>query len=239
LNNSNALELIDLAKEAFNDGQFERAEKILSQVLGVHNRDPQVFQMLGTIYYDQGKFNKAIKTFKRALDIDPEYTDASVGLSIVLNDIGKYEEGQDVFLEAQKKLERRKTGQDPYVEQKIGRKHAELGELYFQYKRFTEACDEYIKARRLLADKEALTLRIAECFVKSDNDPMAIRELYKYLKNSPQANIVRVRLGQILYQNNKVTEAVDQWENVLMRDPDNSSARKYLRTAHQAGLTLE
>ena len=64
--------------------------------------------MLATIYYDKGQFSKAIKTFKRALEIDPTYTDASVGLSIILNDLGRYEEGKEVFQKAQKLLDERK-----------------------------------------------------------------------------------------------------------------------------------
>ena len=87
--------------------------------------------MLATIYYDRGKFNKAIKTFKRALEIDPSYTDASVGLSIILNDLGRYEEGQEVFEVAQKVLEEKKKKNDPFIDKLIAQKHEELGDIYF------------------------------------------------------------------------------------------------------------
>jgi tetratricopeptide (TPR) repeat protein len=81
-------------------------------------KNPEVFQMLGTIYYDQGKFNKAIKTFQRALEIDPSYTDASVGLSIILNDIGRYDEGKKVFQDAKKLIDLRSGRADPYIDEK-------------------------------------------------------------------------------------------------------------------------
>lgn len=229
---------LEQAKELFLAGDYPPTEAILTQLLLINNREAEIFQMLGTIYYDQGKFNKAIKTFRRALEIDPNYTDASVGLSIVLNDLGKYEEGKEVFQNAEQRLKLRQQKTDPYVEQKLGKKHAELGELYFQYKRFPEACEQYLKARNLLIDKEALTLRIVDCFVQNRQIESAMRELSTYLRSHPDSISCRLKFGHLLFQTDKTTEAVDQWENVLMRDPDNKSARKFLRMAHEAGLSF-
>ena len=90
-------DLIETAQELFNKGKYSQVEAIINQLILNNCKDPTIFQMLGTIFYDQGKFNKAIRSFKRALEIDPGYTDASVGLSIILNDLGRYEEGKKVF----------------------------------------------------------------------------------------------------------------------------------------------
>lgn len=88
-------DLLEEARRSFIDGNYKVAEPILQQLIFKNTKNPEVYQMLATIFYDQGKFTKAIQTFKRALEIDPTYTDASVGLSIILNDLGKYEEGRD------------------------------------------------------------------------------------------------------------------------------------------------
>jgi len=104
------------AREYFIDGNYKMAEPILQQMLLQNTRNPEVYQMLATIYYDKGQFSKAIKTFKRALEIDPTYTDASVGLSIILNDLGKYDEGKQVFVDAQDQLERKTGKNDPFID---------------------------------------------------------------------------------------------------------------------------
>src|SRR5437763_15369445 len=93
-------ELLEIAREKFKVGQMAVAERLLQQLILLNNKIPEVYHMLGTIYYDQGKFTRAIQTFKRALEIDPGFTDASVGLSIIYNDLGKYEEGKSVFEDA-------------------------------------------------------------------------------------------------------------------------------------------
>src|SRR6478672_11676767 len=116
-------EMLAEAKESFINGNYKVAEPILNQLILQNSRNAEVYQMLATIFYDKGQFNKAIRTFKRALEIDPTYTDASVGLSIILNDLGKYDEGQQIFEEAQKLLERKSGKMDSYVEEKIASKH--------------------------------------------------------------------------------------------------------------------
>src|SRR5262245_41020727 len=139
-------EMLTEARDLFTKGHLKQAEVILQEIILINNKTPEVFQMLATIYYDQGQFKKAIRFFRRALEIDPTYTDASVGLSIILNDLGRYDEGKKVFEEAQTALDERKKRQnDPFMEEKIAIKHAELGEIYFQYKRFNEAIEQFFK----------------------------------------------------------------------------------------------
>src|SRR5688572_16695949 len=126
-------EMFEEAKREFIQGNYLVAEPILNQLILRNTRNPEVFQMLATIYYDKGQFNKAIKTFRRALEIDPTYTDASVGLSIILNDLGRYDEGKQVFEEAKALLDKRKGQVDPWLEEKLASKHEEIADLYFQY----------------------------------------------------------------------------------------------------------
>jgi len=116
-------DMLQEARESFIEGNYKVAEPLLNQMLLQSTKNPEVYQMLATIYYDKGQFNKAIKTFKRALEIDPTYTDASVGLSIILNDLGRYDEGKQVFQEAQKLLDRKSGKVDSYIEEKLAAKH--------------------------------------------------------------------------------------------------------------------
>lgn len=231
-------ELLDTAREHFREGNYRIAESLLQQLLLADGKNPEVFHMMATIYYDQGKFNKAVKTFRRALEIDPTYTDASVGLSIILNDLGKYDEGKKVFVEAQDALAKKSTEADPYIQEKLATKHDELGELYFQYKRFDEALEQYFKALSLSTRKAELKMKVIECFIKKEDDARALKELKVLVQEYPQFAPARLKLGLMHYNRKKIVEAIEQWEAVLLRDPEHPIALKYLQMAQETNSTL-
>lgn len=230
-------EIFAEAKESFIHGNYKVAEPLLQQLLLQNARNPEIYQMLATIAYDKGQFNKAIKTFKRALEIDPGYTDASVGLSIILNDLGRYDEGKKIFDDARSALDRRNGKVDPYVEEKLASKHEELADLYFQYKRFNEALEQLFKAQKLSARKPEITLRMAECYVKLGETSRAVKDLKNLIREYPQLSSARMKLGLIFYNMNNLAEATEQWENVLVREPGHPEATKYLKMAQAAGIT--
>jgi tetratricopeptide (TPR) repeat protein len=230
-------DMLSEAREYFINGNYKMAEPILNQMLLQNTRNPEVYQMLATISYDIGQFNKAIKTFRRALEIDPTYTDASVGLSIILNDLGKYEEGRQVFLEAQERLEKRSGKQDPFVDEKLASKHEELADLYYQYKRYSEALEQLLKAQKLSTRKPEITMRIAEVYVQMGQSDRAVKDLKSLIREYPHLIPARLKLGIIFYNSNNIAEATEQWENILMRDPQHPEALRYLKMAQAAGIT--
>lgn len=230
-------DMLSEARESFIDGNYKMAEPILQQMLLQNTRNPEVFQMLATIYYDKGQFSKAIKTFKRALEIDPTYTDASVGLSIILNDLGKYDEGKQVFLEAQSQLEKKTGKSDPFIDEKLSSKHEELADLYYQYKRYNEALEQLLKAQKLSTRKSEITMRIAEVHVQLGQMDRAIKDLRSLIREYPHFIPARLKLGVIYYKANNIAEATEQWENILMRDPQHPEALRYLKMAQAAGIT--
>jgi tetratricopeptide (TPR) repeat protein len=229
--------MISEARGYFINGNYKMAEPILSQMLLQNTRNPEVYQMLATIAYDKGQFSKAIKTFKRALEIDPTYTDASVGLSIILNDLGKYDEGKQVFLDAQAQLDKKSGKQDPFVDEKLASKHEELADLYYQYKRYNEALEQLLKAQKLSSRKAEITLRVAEVNVQLNQTDRAIKDLKSLIREYPHLIPARLKLGAIYYNSNNIAEATEQWENILIRDPQHPEALRYLKMAQAAGIT--
>lgn len=230
-------ELLELAREKFRSGQMPMAERLLQQLILLNNKIPEVYHMLATIYYDQGKFTKAIQTFKRALEIDPSFTDASVGLSIIYNDLGKYEEGKSVFEEAQRVLAQKKAKGDPYIEERLSNKHLELGDLYFQYHRFEEALEQYLKAAALTTRKPDMQMKVVEVYLRKNQGNKAIKELRKLVENYPTYLPAKLKLGVVFYNSNKVVEAIQEWEGVLMRDPQHADALNYIKLAQEVGVT--
>lgn len=228
-------EMLGSAREFFRENKYNLAEPILNQLILKNAKSPEVFHMLGTIYYDQGKFNKAIRAFRRALELEPTYTDASVGLSIILNDLGKYEEGRKVFDDAKELLAKQAGSEDPYINEKFSIKHDELGEMYFQHTRFKEALEQYFKALSMSSRKPELTMKIVECFVRLESPEKALKELRSLIKEYPGFLSARVRIGKILYDGGDVQGAIEQWEAATHREPGHGEAQRLLRQAQALG----
>ena len=223
--------MLSSAREFFKENKYNLAEPILNQLILKNAKSPEVFHMLGTIYYDQGKFNKAIRAFRRALELEPTYTDASVGLSIILNDLGKYEEGRKVFDDARELLAKQAATDDPYINEKFSIKHDELGEMYSQHQRYKEALEQYYKALALSNRKPELTMKIVECFLRLEQPEKALKELRGLIKEYPGFLSARVRLGKVLYDGGDVEGAIEQWEAATQRDPNHGEAQRLLRQA--------
>lgn len=231
-------DLLAEARNYFIENNYKMAEPILQQLILQNIKKPEIFQMLGTICYDKGQFNKAIKAFRRALEIDPVYTDASIGLSIILNDLGRYEEGKEVFSKAQELLDKKgSTYDDPYINEKLASKHEELADLYSQYKRYNEALEQMLKAYRLSSRKPEMTMRLADIYTHLSQTEMAVRDLQQLIKEYPQFLPARLKLGTIYYNNHNVAEATEQWEAVLNREPKHPEALRMLKMAQTAGIT--
>ncbi len=225
------------AKAQFEAGNYRVAEPLLEQMILKSLKRPELYWMLGTIASDKGQFNKAIKIFRRALEIDPGYTDASVSLSILLNDIGKYDEARVVYDDAQSRLNQKSTHDDPYWLEKISNKHEELADLYLQIKKPKEALDQLLKAIHLSTRKPELSVRIAETFLLISDLGRAIQTLKAVISDYPQFITARLKLGSIYFDYNRVVEAAEQFESVLLRDPGHPEALRRLKMCQAVGVT--
>jgi tetratricopeptide (TPR) repeat protein len=230
-------DLFSTAKEHFEDAQYALAEPILEQLIVSDDPSAETYHMLATIYFDKGKFKKAIRTYRRALEIDPTFSDASVGLSILLNDLGRYEEGKQVFINAQAAADNRSQGADAYAFERLAMKHDEIGELYFQSKRYEEALKQYEEALKLTQKRNDVRMKIIECHLRMDNSERGLPELRSLILEQPSFLPARLKLGLVLYQSRRVPEAIEQWEAVLLRDPDHPLALQYLQMAQQTNTT--
>lgn len=230
-------EIFKTAEEHFKNNEYAQAESLLNQLVAKSVRKAEIFHMLGTIYYDQNKFNKAIRSFRRALEIDPSFTDSSVGLSIILNDLGRYEEGQKVFEEARTMLSFKSKDGDRYLNEKFAQKHEELGDLYMQHDRLNEAFTQFQTALELTERKLDLQMKIAEIFILQKNTSAALKELRAIVRENPEYVPARLKLGKAYYDASQVPEAIEQWESALRFEPNNTTARDFLRLAQTVQVT--
>ncbi|MCC6137164.1 MAG: tetratricopeptide repeat protein [Bdellovibrionaceae bacterium] len=176
--------LLRTAKEHFNKGHYKLAEPLLLQLESEALQSPDLYYMLATIFFDRGQLKKAIALFRKSLEVDPAFTDSSVGLSIILNDLGRYDEAKQIFENAYATMKaKQNSGVDKNLNEKLATKHAELGQLYMLHEMYSQASEEYTKAARLSPSTPDYKIRLGECHLKMKDADSAIVEFEDALKD--------------------------------------------------------
>jgi len=215
-------------------GDFNQAETMIRDKLEQEPDSADGFYLLGVLYYFQGKIAQTVENLRKALSLDPKHTDAAICLSVLFNDIGKYDEAKKVFEQANQSVVHKKVGDDQGIDRKFAVKHLELADLYFRYRRYDEAIEEYGKAT--LLDPSALEIRIrrAKAFAKKGFITRALQELQQLKHEYPLFSPSRIQLGLLHYSQGNVLDAELEWESILEIEPKNREATAYLKMAKQS-----
>jgi tetratricopeptide (TPR) repeat protein len=205
----------------------EAADQIREGLLGEPD-NPDYYYLRGLMRSHQGKLVESIEDLRQALRIEPKHTDAAICLSVILNDIGKYDEAKRVFDQANQSVFLKQAGDDLQIDRKFALKHFELGDLYFRHRRYDAAIEEYTKAMGLDPSPAEFRVRRAKAFAKKGFVTRAIQDLQQLKNERPGDLTVRIQLGLLHYSQANVLDAELEWEGVLERDPVNREAIAYL-----------
>ena len=174
-------QLLKQGIELFNKNALGRALVAFEELSQINPKSAEAYFYIGNIFHIQGKLGKAVRAFNKVLDIDSSHTDASISLSVILNDIGRYEDAKKIFDKANKKVKNEKKGlEDPHINKKFSQKHFEIAEMYFSYNRYEEALSEYNKAYGLDPDNLDVRIKIARVYAKKGYVSKAFDELRKF-----------------------------------------------------------
>jgi tetratricopeptide (TPR) repeat protein len=222
-------QLITLGREHYLAGEYEQAEPYLAEVVQEHRTFPDVFNMLGVIFHTQGRFGEAEEAFQRALELNPNYTEAALNLSVTYNDRGKYQEAREVYSKAISNSYKSPRSLDPFARGKIANMHADLAQAYVDAGCRYEAIEQLKKAVDLCPTFADLQTRLGTLY-RDDGNLALAREHYEAAKlQNPRFVPARVLLGVTLLSLGQVEEATAEWREALEIDPEDRSAKMYLR----------
>lgn len=215
---------------------YKNALLIFNEILETEKKIPSdVFFYLGNIFHEKGQVGKAIKAFQKTLELNPSHTDASISLSVLYNDIGRYEEAQKLFKSADHRVKNSTNGViDKHINKKFSHRHYELAEMYTSYNRFEEALVEYEKAIVLDDENHEIKLKLAKLYSKRGYTSKAFETLNNLKEVDPTYMPARVALGLLYYGNGNVVEAQLEWKFVLRKDANNAEAQMYLQMSEKA-----
>ncbi len=221
-------QLLVLGREHYERREYDRAERALRQVLEHTDRYADVFNMLAVICHDRGDFVAAEGFFERAVELNPTYTEALLNLAVTYNDLGKYEAARQVYARV-RGAGAGDGGLDPFVRGKIANMHAALAQAYSDAHCRSEAIEQLRKAVDLCPTFADLQTKLGTLY-RDDNNLTLARRCYEAARASNPAFVpARVLLGVTLLTLGAADEATAEWREALVIDPENRSAKMYLR----------
>lgn len=225
-------QLLILGREHYDRREFDRAEHVLRQVLEKTDRFADVYNMLAVILHERGDFVAAERYFERAVELNPNYTEAQLNLAVTYNDLGKYEAARQVYAKI-KKTDGKGGVMDPFARGKIANMHADLAVAYSDAGCPAEAIAELKKAVELCPTFADLQTKLGNLYRDGGNLALA-REHYEAARDAnPRYVIARVMLGVTLLSLGLSDQAILEWREALHIDPENKSAKMYLRMVEQ------
>lgn len=221
-------QLLVLGREHYERREYDHAEHALRQIVEKTDRFADVYNMLGVILHERGDFVAAEEHFEHAVGLNENYTEALLNLAVTYNDLGKYEAARNVYARI-----RRTDGKvgilDPFVRGKIANMHADLAQAYSDAGCKPEAIAELKRAVELCPAFADLQLRLGTLYRDSGNLALA-REHYAAARDAnPKYAPARVLLGLALLSLGLPDQAVGEWREALAIDPENPTAKMYLR----------
>ena len=236
-------DLLKKAKEAFQKNDLKTAGLLLNEVIEQNPNSTEGFFYLANVFHLRGELGKAIKAFSRVLELEPNHTDAAISLSVIYNDIGKYEEAKAIFEKANNQVKNSQGHglSDPHLNKKFSLKHYEIAEMYASYSRHDEALFEYNKASALDPENLEIRIKISKNYSKKGFLSKAFEELKRLKNEQPGYMPARIALGLLYYGNGNIIEAQAEWQNVLSREPNHAEASMYVnlsRGATETTITL-
>jgi tetratricopeptide (TPR) repeat protein len=221
-------QLMHLAREHYQNHEYDKAEPLLLQIVRDHRGFADMFNMLGVIQHGQERLAEAQQMFEEALKVNPGYTEAALNLAVTYNDLGKYAEAKEVYAQAIAASRAQPRHIDPFAKGKIANLHAHTADAYAGLGLNAEAAREYRKALELCPSFVDIRSRLAATLRDLGDKEAAIQEYQTVKQQAPHYLQARVNLGVALYSVGRRDEARQEWEAVLAEEPDNKSCRMYL-----------
>ena len=100
LNDSNFDAILAVANIYLDKGDYANAEKYFNKSFEICRDNFDAYLNYGTLLYKQKKINQALEAYRKAININPESAEVSYNLSLILKDLGEFEEALGLMFNA-------------------------------------------------------------------------------------------------------------------------------------------
>ena len=167
---------------------------------------------LGVLYIQQGQPSKAIATFQKTIEIQPDYAEA-------YNNLGELCREQDRLAEAEKYLQQAIQIKPGYPEA-----YYNLGNLYKTQDNFQQALEAYQQAIKIKPNYASAYNNLGSVYHHQNNLTQAGDCYLQAIKLQPNYAIAHFNLGNAYKDQGKITLALQAYHQATKIQPDYSNA---------------
>ncbi|MBI2339698.1 MAG: tetratricopeptide repeat protein [Deltaproteobacteria bacterium] len=220
---------LEQGKEFFKNQAYRRAEGFLLRIVGSKHEFADVYNMLGVIYHQTGRYEDAISSFEKALKINSRYTEALLNLSVLYNDMGEYKLSKKLLDRSKKEARKSESRIDPFIKGKLANRHAETGELYRGLGLPARAADEFTRALDLCPNFHDIRAKLAVSLREEGKKEQALKEFQRIVREKPDYTEAHIQMGITLYGMGRKKEARQTWEKLTKKQPGHQLVKIYLK----------
>ena len=202
--------LKDLVRFFADAGEMDEAEAYFNK-LGREELVMKMLKRLAGMYFDQGKFDQSVKTYRRLISKDPNSKEAPIYQNEIINSMKRMGKKQEAINEVNRLLQdyrkesswARNNSSDPEVLKKASE--------YIEIALYNVAKDYHEEAIKLKTGRQAEeTFKLAES---------AYRTYITELPDGKNVYVMKNNFAEILYDLKNFAEAYEQYMGVVKMDP--------------------
>jgi Tfp pilus assembly protein PilF len=198
------------------DGRPKLALEEFQRAIKQDPRNPYFHKGLGLAYATLKKFDDAAGAFRKALELNPYYTDVRNDLGMALVLAGKRQEGKAEFLAAFNDP----TNPTPEISSR------NLGQAYFEEKNHEQAANWFRSSLNRNKAYPDAYLGLADALAALGRSEEAIATLETGAREVPASTAIPLALGEAYYRAGRFADAREQLEDARKKDPTGADARR-------------
>jgi serine/threonine protein kinase/Flp pilus assembly protein TadD len=169
----------------------------------INNKLPAVHVTLGIIQQATGRYDEAVNSYRRALELDPVNADAYRGLARAYSYLGSTDEAEETF---KRSIRLRPSYWDGYNH---------LGGFYLEQAKYKEAIQPYEKVIELIPNSSLGYSNLAIVYYYLEDYPKAIELFEKAAENESRYDVWYNLATLHYYHESNYEEAAKMYENAL------------------------
>ncbi len=217
------------ARRSFEGGDEGAALAQLERLLEKQEGFADLHYMMGLLHERRNDHAAAARSLRRALRINPSYTEALLALASVYEQQGDFERSEEVAARARQVAPPGDGPVDATTRAKLANLQAALGDAYREVGEVREAIEAYRKALDRCPDFHDIRHRLGLALREAGLPQRALAEFRRVQRLNPDYLDAAVQVGLTLYTLGRSAEAVREWQAVVRRDAEHTEALMYLR----------